>query len=169
MACSPGNSQLWRFIVITDTEQKQKIGNIYREVGMKAIKHGALASGLLDDEMEKVYRNAMILVDHIHEAPALILCCLQGTPSADGISQSTHYGSIYPAIQNLMLAARAKGLGSTLTTLHKAKEKAVKAILSIPEGVDTVALIPLGYPKGKWGKPNRKPVEEVMFWNSWNG
>jgi nitroreductase len=167
MACSPGNSQPWTFLIITDAKKKQSIAKIYREVGLKAIKEGALASGLLDKDMERVYQNALILVDGIQNAPALILCCLEGHAGEGGIHQSTHYGSIYPAIQNLMLAARAKGIGSTMTTLHKAREQDIKDALGIPDTVDTIALIPLGYPEGRWGRPKRKAQQEVTYWNSW--
>lgn len=167
MACSPGNSQPWTFLVVTDEKQKQRIAAIYRDIGLKVIRDGALASGLLDEETEKVYRNALILVEGIQNAPALILCCLEGHPGQGGIHQSTYYGSIYPAIQNLMLAARAKGIGSTMTTLHKAREQDIKSILGIPDDVETIALIPLGYPHGQWGRPRRRPQSEVTFWNSW--
>ncbi len=67
MACSPGNSQPWTFLVITDEMQKQRIAAIYRDIGLKVIKEGALASGLLDAEMEKVYKNALILVDGLQQ------------------------------------------------------------------------------------------------------
>jgi nitroreductase len=167
MACSPGNSQPWTFLVVTDEKQKQRIAAIYRDIGLKVIRDGALASGLLDEEAEKVYRNALILVEGIQNAPALVLCCLEGHPGQGGIHQSTYYGSIYPAIQNLMLAARAKGIGSTMTTLHKAREQDIKSILGIPDDVETIALIPLGYPHGQWGRPRRRPQSEVTFWNSW--
>jgi len=167
MACSPGNSQPWTFLVVTDEKQKQRIAAIYRDIGLKVIRDGALASGLLDEETEKVYRSALILVEGIQNAPALVLCCLEGHPGQGGIHQSTYYGSIYPAIQNLMLAARAKGIGSTMTTLHKAREQDIKSILGIPDGVETIALIPLGYPHGQWGRPRRRPQSEVTFWNSW--
>ncbi|MFT4519679.1 MAG: nitroreductase [Halioglobus sp.] len=167
MACSPGNTQPWTFLVITDSGQKERIAKIYHQLGTSAIKEGALASGTLDKETEKVYQNAMILVDNLQSAPALILCCLQDIPRLSGIQQSSYYGSIYPAIQNLMLAARARGIGSTMTTLHKAKEQDIKDILSIPQGVETIALIPLGYPQGNWGRPKRKPQPDVTFWNKW--
>jgi nitroreductase len=75
--------------------------------------------------------------------------------------------SIYPAVQNLMLAARALGLGTTLTTLHREHEKDAKALLGIPEGVETMALIPLGWPAGKFGGGPRMPVETVTFWDTW--
>ena len=167
MACSPGNSQPWTFLIITEKSQKEKIARIYREIGHKVIKEQALASGLLGKEMEKVYTDAMILVDRLQDAPALILCCLEGQPRDGGIHQSTYYGSIYPAIQNLMLAARAKGIGSTMTTLHKAREQDIKNVLGIPDRMETIALIPLGYPEGQWGRPKRKPAQEVTYWNLW--
>jgi nitroreductase len=169
MACSPGNSQPWTFIVITDGSQKARIADIYREVGNAAIREGALKHGALAADMEKVYRDALVLVDNLRHAPALILCCLQGEPLEGGIHQSTYYGSIYPAIQNLMLAARAKGIGSTMTTLHKAREREIKQLLAIPDDVTTIALIPLGYPLGKWGRPKRKAQGEVTYWNVWGG
>ena len=167
MACSPGNSQTWTFLVITDQQQKQRIANIYRDIGNAVIQDGALASGKLDEEMQKVYSNAMILVKGLQNAPALIMCCLEGHAQEGGIHQSTYYGSIYPAIQNLMLAARSKGIGSTMTTMHKAREQDIKDVLGIPQEVTTIALIPLGYPEGKWGRPRRKPQREVTFWNVW--
>jgi nitroreductase len=167
MASSPGNSQPWRFIVITDAQQKSRIADIYRDIGNAAIREGALRHGRLDAEMEKVYRHALILVDNLQQAPALVMCCVTGSPGGDGIQQSTFYGSIYPAIQNLMLAARSKGIGSTLTTLHKAREQDVKQVLQIPDDVTTVALIPLGYPQGRWGRPKRRPSSDVTYWNVW--
>lgn len=169
MACSPGNSQPWTFIIITDDSQKARIAAIYRELGNAAIRDGALKSGKLDADMEQVYRDALILVDNLQQAPALILCCLQGEPQPGGIHQSTYYGSIYPSIQNLMLAARAKGIGSTMTTMHKAREQEIKQVLAIPEDVTTIALIPLGYPRGKWGRPKRRAQREVTYWNGWGG
>jgi len=167
MACSPGNSQPWTFLVIVDPAQRKRIADIYRAIGIKVIKEQALASGLLDKAMTKVYNDAMILVENLQEAPALIMCCLNGNAGDGGIQQSTYYGSIYPAIQNLMLAARAKGIGSTMTTLHKARELDIKKILNIPDSVETIALIPLGYPHGQWSRPKRRPVHEVTYWNSW--
>ena len=167
MACSPGNNQPWRFVVITDDQQKRRIADIYRDIGTKVIKEGALATGKLDCEMGEVYRNALILVDNLQNAPALIMCCVTGHPQEGGIHQSSYYGSIYPAIQNLMLAARAKGIGSTMTTLHKAREQDIKQVLAIPDGVETIALIPLGYPQGKWGRPKRRAQHEVTYWNVW--
>jgi nitroreductase len=167
MACSPGNSQAWKFLIITDARQKERIAGIYRALGNQIIRDDVLASGRLDADAEKVYKNAMVLVENMHHAPALVLCCLEGKSGEGEIHQSSYYGGIYPAIQNLMLAARARGIGSTMTTLHKAREREVKDILGIPDDVSTIALIPLGYPRGRWGRPKRKPPEEVTYWNQW--
>jgi nitroreductase len=75
--------------------------------------------------------------------------------------------SIYPAVQNLMLAARALGLGTTLTTLHKLHEDDVKKLLGMPDNVETMALIPIGVPTGKFGPPSRLPVDKVVYWDAW--
>lgn len=167
MACSPGNSQPWKFLIVTDPVQKERVAAVYRELGNRIIRDDVLASGRLDGATEQVYRNAMLLVDNMQHAPALVLCCVHGRSEEGEIHQSSYYGGIYPAIQNLMLAARAKGIGSTLTTLHKARERDIKAIFGIPDDVSTIALVPLGYPEGKWGRPRRKPQPEVTYWNRW--
>ena len=108
-----------------------------------------------------MYRSANHLAHHLAEAPVLIIATIRGGGNAGG------GGSIYPAVQNLMLAARALGLGTTLTSLHKLHEQEVKELLGIPEQVETMALIPVGWPKGKFGAPERMPVEKVVYWEQW--
>ncbi len=166
-APSGTNAQRWAFVVVTDPETRRRLGEIYRELGERYIRDAGLASGRLDESATKVYRNALWLVDHLGEAPALILACVEGRPPREPAAASTYYGSIFPAIQNLMLAARARGLGSTLTTLHKAREGDVRAVLGIPDHVETVALIPVGYPRGRFGRPLRRPAWEVTHWDRW--
>ncbi len=167
-APSAVNNQDWAFVVVTDPEQRRRLGEIYRAIGRKVIRDRALASGELPDEAERVYRRAMILVEHLGEAPALILVAVRGTPPTTAAEGSSWFGSIYPAIQNLMLAARTRGLGTTLTTLHKLRENDVKAILGIPDAFETIALIPVGYPQGRWGRPLRGPSAEVTHWDRWD-
>jgi nitroreductase len=91
------------------------------------------------------------------------------TQAPSAAEASAWFGSIYPAIQNLMLAARARGLGTTLTTLHKLRENDVKDILGIPAAFETIALIPVGYPQGRWGRPLRGPSSAVTHWDRWEG
>jgi len=90
----------------------------------------------------------------------LVIPCAEGDPARLP-------ASVYPGVQNLMLAARALGLGTTLTTIHRVKEDAVKEVLGIPPQVNTFAIIPIGYPLGHWGEAPRKPLEEVVYWDRW--
>jgi nitroreductase len=168
-APSAANRQDWAFLVVTDPAQRGRIGAIYRRIGRAVIRDRALASGALPADAERVYRRAMILVEHLGEAPALIVVAFRGPAPSAAAEASAWYGSVYPAIQNLMLAARARGLGTTLTTLHKVREEEVKAILGIPDDFETIALIPVGYPRGRWGRPLRTPSAEVTHWDRWGG
>ena len=163
------NAQAWAFVIVTDPERRRALGELYRELGQSYVKPVSQGDGDPSEATQKVYRNAMILVEHLGEAPALILVCSHERPPADSSTAAAYYGSLFPAIQNLMLAARSRGLGTTLTTLHKLGEKRVKEILSIPDDVETVALIPVGYPRGRWGRPKRRPSSEVTHWDTWGG
>ena len=98
------------------------------------------------------------------EVPVLVLATIKKDMVAIG---PTLGASIYPAVQNLMLAARAIGLGTALTTLHKAHEDDVKQLLGIPDDVETMALIPVGRPKGQFGPVNRMPAEKIVYWEGW--
>jgi nitroreductase len=168
-AASAENAQDWAFVVVTEPKRRQALGDIYRDIGHRVIRDRALASGTLEADRERVYRNAMILVEHMGDAPALIVVARRGSPPTDPAASSAWYGSIYPAIQNLMLAARARGLGTTLTTLHKQREADVKVALAIPDDYETVALIPVGHPRGRWGRPKRAPSSQVIHWERWSG
>jgi nitroreductase len=164
---SASNSQDWAFVVVTDAGQRRRIGEIYREVGRALIRDQMLASGKLPPEMEKVYRHAMILVEGMGDAPALIVVTARGQHPPNGMLGAAWYGSLFPAVQNLMLAARSRGLGTTLTTLHKARERDVKAVLQIPDDWETVALIPVGHPRGRFGRLRRTPSAQVTHWDRW--
>jgi nitroreductase len=166
-APSASNGQDWAFLVVTDAGQRRRLGEIYREVGRAVIRDGALASGKLSPATEKVYRNAMVLVEEMGAAPALILVAGRGPHPSDPARAAAWYGSLFPAVQNLMLAARARGLGTTLTTLHKLRESEVKAVLGIPDDWETVALIPVGRPRGRFGPVRRAPSAQVTHWDRW--
>lgn len=167
-APSAANAQHWAFVVVTDPEQRRRLGALYREVGRAAI-GGALESGRLDEERTRVYRNALFLVEHMGEAPALVVAALRGPQPEDPVRAAPWYGSIFPAIQNLMLAARARGLGTCLTTLHKAREAEVRRILGMPDAWETVALLPVGHPRGRFGALRRRPSREALHWDRWGG
>jgi len=94
------------------------------------------------------------------EAPVIILACAAG-------QRGRVEASVFPAVQNLLLAARALGLGTTLTTIHRCNEDKVKELLGIPEDVHTFCMIPVGYPRGRWGEAPRRPVQEVAYRDTW--
>jgi len=118
--------------------------------------------------MDRVVKSATHLAEHLHEAPVLIMPLLmneQGRLQGDGPLQSVMrkslYSSIYPAVQNILLAARALGLGACLTTLHLMYEEDIAKLLGFPQNVESMCLIPIGWPAAKFGPVKRVPVEEV--------
>lgn len=171
-ASSAENEQRWAFVVITDREQLEKLGAIYRRLGEMHIRDLGLGSGKLPPETKAVYELALGLAERMADVPAAIMVCASEPLPKTPIDLTSYFGSIYPAVQNLMLAARERGLGSTLTTLHKAADDEVNELLGLPDGVETIALIPIGYPvsDGVWERPKRrKPVEDVMHRDRWSG
>jgi nitroreductase len=160
-----GNKQPWEFIVITDRDLITKVGQIYRDAWL-----GALGTTPPPNE-SPVYRSARYLAHHMPEAPAMILACVDHTRGStpytlgEPIVRGRYASSIWLAVQNLFLAARALGLGTRLTTAHLRREEEIMALLSIPEHVETVALIPLGYPQGNFGSTSRLPAREVTSYN----
>lgn len=169
-APSGGNQQGWSFIVVQEQALKDELANIYKPAIDGLFQPGgAYYAALHSDDpanarMKMLARSALYLGEHLQEAPALVIACIRtGGRSTNVITGS----SIYPAVQNLMLAARAYGVGSTLTTVHRQREDDVRRLLGIPEGVETAALIPLGYPRGRWGVTPRRPLEEVVFADRW--
>ena len=164
MAPSGGNRQPWNFVVIRDADAKTKIAAWYLEAWNKAY-GGATRDAMLGDAaMAKTFKSADYLANHLADVPVLVLATIKKDMFAIG---PTLGASIYPAVQNLMLAARALGLGTALTTLHKLHEADVKQLLGIPDDVETMALIPVGRPRGQFGRPNRLPVEKVVYWDGW--
>jgi nitroreductase len=160
-APSGSNQQTWSFIVIRDPEIRKQMQELYHAAWEEYSASRREAIQALPEEerstSQRVHGSAQHLADHMHEAPVLIMCCIRGSESF------TLGSSIYPAVQNLMLSARAFGIGSTLTTIHRGRDSEVKRVLNIPDDVHTAALIPLGYPTGRWGEAKRKPLEDVVF------
>lgn len=162
-APSGGNVQPWNFVVIRDPEKKRQIGAWYLEAWNAA--YGPRRDAMqANPSGARTFSSADYLANHIAEAPVLVLATIRKGMQAIG---PTLGASIYPAVQNLMLAARALGLGTTLTTLHKMHEADVKALLGIPDDVETMALIPIGKPRGKFGTPERLPADRVVYWDAW--
>ena len=168
-APSGGNTQPWRFLVVTDAEKRKKLQELYLDGWNRYVKAGysdrpSSGSEEADAAMARTLTSAQYLADHLHEVPVHIIPCTWKLEVNTGIASGS---SIYPAIQNLMLAARALGLGTALTTIHRWNEEGVKQLLGIPESAETAALIPVGWPKGKFGAGPRLPVEAVTYWDQW--
>jgi nitroreductase len=157
-AASGGNSQPVRWMVVRDAEKRRRLGEIYGECWRSV--RGFYASAEPRPNTARMLSSADHLGDHMGDAPVIILPCSKGEP---GLAES----SVFPGVQNLFLAARALGLGTTLTTVHRLREDEVRAVLDIPGDVNTWAMIPLGYPTGNWGEAKRRPVREITYWDSW--
>ena len=162
-APSGANRQPWRFLVIRDADAKRRIGEYYRQAWEASYGTQAATPPSIQPH---VRASAAGLAEKMAQVPLLILACVEhdGSPSAMGRGSS-----IYPAVQNLLLAARGLGLGSVVTTLHKQYEAEIKQLLGIPENVETAALLPIGYPTddARYGPTRRAPVDEVTYWDRW--
>ena len=163
-APSAGNSQLWGFVVVTDRDDMRFLAEIVqRRMAGRSWPEG-------DDPQARLMRAVRYLVTHFGEVPAVILCCIRNAyPDAENPTPMTMWSTIYPATQNLLVAARALGLGAAMTTFQVAAEDEIKARFGIPEDVHIASTIPVGYPLGTFGPVGRKPLEEVLHWGRWGG
>jgi nitroreductase len=175
MAPSAGNYQMWSFVVVSDRGLMAEMAGTHREVGLGYIRNTVLADPATDDDRRRVYNKAMHNVEHLDQAGAIIVACLTMAAPDDAGVASGLFGSIFPATQNLQLAARSRGLGSVLITLATdyspilpVETKPVREIIGLPEDVSAVALLPIGYPEGNWGRPWREPWQGVTHWDRWS-
>lgn len=152
-----GNMQPWHFLVVTDDELRAQFAPLYHEAWWAKRNDSGWHT---PDDLPDNYKPAMRLAEEIGNSPALILvCALAKGPAAAN--------SIIPSVQNMLLAARALGIGSTITTLHAVVEDRVHALFNIPETAQIVYCMPLGYPKGNFGPVSRKPLDVVTSFNLW--
>ena len=152
-----GNRQPVRWIVVTDADKRRRLGEIYKACWAEVGKMYRQSTPADDKQTGRMLDSADHLGEHMGDAPVIII------PTGRGADP----GSVFPGVQNLFLAARALGLGTTLTTVHKLREADVREVLGIPEDVDTFAMIPVGRPLGRWGEAKRRPVEEITYWDGW--
>jgi nitroreductase len=173
-----GNRQGWRFIAVRDPATKKGLRDLYLPPWTAyENSHRPAIAKLPDGERERwnrLYDNARHLAEHYHEAPVIVVVCvhlpdLAITDAKLSRPSIVGGGSIYPAVQNLLLACRAFGLGATLTTLLCMEEPKVRTLLAIPDDWVTAAYVPIGYPEGRaFGPLSRKPVEAVTFLDRWD-
>jgi nitroreductase len=168
-----GNTQPWKVIVVQDQARKEALAEIYRPEWERYIAHPNMAKRMeaMSDEARAAWKRIMdsgtYLADHLAEAPAILMFCADFRQMAVTDARLDRQslvggGSVYPPVQNAMLACVAEGLGCTLTTLHCLREPEVKAALDIPDPWATAAMIPIGYPMLKGHGPITRHGPEVM-------
>ena len=165
-AANGGNMQSWRFLVIRDPAIKQAVAVFYKrawdEIVGPRYRSGGPAPGTTPERFARMLAAAEHLAEHLHEAPVWIVPCLSSATHT-----RTSGSSIYPAVQNMLLAARALGLGATLTTLYLLFEKDAEAAMGLPPDVHSYAILPLGYPTGRFGPVRRGALADVVYEDRW--
>jgi len=159
-APSGGNRQPWLFVAVTEAERRAWVAERYRR-GFHAYIAPALArleDPAFPEAKKRNVRAALHLADHLHEAPVLLFVAgwtRRGEPQ---------HQALFPAIQNVLLACRAVGLGASLTTLHTAFAAEIDSWLGLPAERPSCAMLPIGWPRGRYGRPPRRSVDECLFW-----
>jgi nitroreductase len=168
-APSGGNSQAWKFMLVDDPAVKAKLGPLYRdcmEVLWSSIYKPQLDAARANPELpasktfDKMFKSADHLAQNFEGYPLLFFAFNQGDPTG---------GSIFPAVWNAMLAARAEGVGSAITSVLLFKKDEMFDVLGIPadKGWNFACMVTMGYPTGRWGVAPRRPVHEVAYRNQW--
>jgi nitroreductase len=159
-APSGGNRQPWFFIAVSEPERRLWIAERYRRVFLAYIQPAVEAARAPDypADQRRNMAAAIHLAEHLHEAPVLLFVAgwtRRGAPQLQ---------ALFPAIQNILLACRAVGLGASLTTVHTAFGRELDAWLGLPDNCPTCAMLPIGWPRGRFSRPSRRPVDTCLFW-----
>ncbi len=166
-AANGGNTQKWRFLVVKDPAIKKAVQVWYKKAFEEIVgpryASSAPPPGVTADKYKRQHGAVEYLTEHYHEAPVWIVACLEDGPNPNRSAGA----SVYPAVQNMLLAIRALGLGSTLTTRHLQFEKETEAALGLPPGVHSYAILPVGYPMGKFGPVGRGKLADIVYQDKW--
>ncbi len=167
-AANPANTQPWRFLVVKDPEIKKAVQVYYKRALDEIIgpRYAAAAPppGVTKERYVRQHKAVEYLTEHFHEAPVWIVACIEHDAEMPARIAGA---AIYPAVQNMLLAARALGLGSTLTTRHLFHEKESEAALGLPPGAHSYAILPIGYPMGNFGPVRRGALEDFVYLDHW--
>ena len=149
----------WRFVVVLDAYRKRRLAELYRTVLYELAEQRGLV----------IKPTQQALVARLHEIPAMILVCsTTPVPSGEIAVQVAYYGSILPAAWSLMLALRARQLGTTWTTLLSSRQREVGEILEMPEDAVLTVMLPVAYTKNaKLARADRVPARQITFWDTW--
>ena len=170
-------TQTWSFVVVTDPATRQALADLYRHGWAWYVKDSPVSyqNRRFDDSTQaeligRMHGSAQYLAEHLHDVPVHVIPCITPRPDGmSGFSQASYWGCILPAAWSFMLAARARGLGSSWTTLHLRREEEAARLLGIPyDRVQQAALIPVAYTKGTDFKPaSRDHVGRIIHWDRW--
>ena len=196
-APSGSDSQHYAFVAVTDRAVMAELAALWRDVVDTYLTlAGTLVPGMDDDRHARMADAVRYQAEHFHDTPVVIAACYRrsspgvsslldirrgsalakqlgarrlarlaaGARAGGGLAEAS---SIYPAVQNLLLAARAEGLGATLTVWHLFHEAGFRKVLGVPKDYGIYALVPMGYPLGKFGPVRRRPVNDVLHWDRW--
>ncbi len=169
---SGSNMQGARWVIVEDPEQKQKLAEL-NKVSVEAYigpmsKRPEELPHQSADRRTRMLNAVLWQAEHMHEIPALIIACYQFAEPVSELQAARTGGSVWPNVQNLLLTARALGLGAAPTTLGLVDRPAAKAVLGLPANVEPYCLIPVGYPKGNFGPVTRLPAEATIHWDRWS-
>ena len=169
-APTASNSQTWRWVVVTDADLRAKVADLYREEAMPYLRGSLESAKEAGGQDERVFDSALYLAENLERAPVFVIPCLaEDLEGQDTNRTIVALGSICQAAWSFQLALRARGLGSTWTTLHLRRAAQVAELLGIPDGVTQVSLLPVAYTKGTDFKPARRPpVSEITYWDHWS-
>jgi len=196
-APSGSDAQHYAFVVVTDRAKMAELGDLWRDVvDTYAALMGRAVPAMVDGRHARMADALRYQAEHFDQTPVVIAACyrrsgigmsdlldlpgnvelvralgatrlrhlLAGARAAGGLAEAS---SIYPAVQNLLLAARAHGLGATLTVWHLFREADFRRVLGVPKDHGIYALVPMGYPMGRFGPVRRRPVGDVLHWDRW--
>jgi nitroreductase len=173
-APSGSNRQEWHWLVVTDAEQRQRIGEFYRRAVEGYLASSGSAAKLFADDptrapvQQRIGNSVAWLGEHMGEVPVLVIPCLSTGGDLPAGNQAGLWGSLLPAVWSYALAARARGLGTAWTTLHMTYEAEVSDVLGLPPGVHQGALLPTAYYTGDTFAPAaREPLDSVLHIDSW--
>ncbi|HET6775984.1 MAG TPA: nitroreductase family protein [Acidimicrobiales bacterium] len=160
------NGQNWEFVVVTDQKTKARLQVQYRRIWALYGRAGERVAAD-DPQTARILASVRWQVEHFTEVPVVVVACLRGGANLPyvpmpAMANTAHYGSIYPSVQNLLLAARAVGLGASLITLPLWSVTVARRILGLPLSVEPCCVVPLGWPRGRYGPKPRKPVDQVI-------
>lgn len=158
------NAQNWEFIVVKAPAVKAKLARLNRQAWRL---YGGIGKRMADrqgdETMAKIIKAVQWQADHFEEAPVVIVACLRSVILPwPPVMAASMYGSIFPSVQNLLLAARAAGLGAALITLPLWSKFLAQRALGLPFNIAPCAVIPIGWPRGRYGPTTRRPVEQVV-------